>query len=215
VVAFNKRGEEVRTHLCNSLPKVSPSEYDDCAFKVWENRVSGYPPETMQVGDIDADGTLDIVFGTTTGFVWALSGVTGAKLPNFPVKTGEIRAPVLLAQLGFVLIFIIIINQLTSHWHFCREYHRELGNPLTIIVPSLDGFLNLVDSSSGCIERIDLGEQSYAQVLVDDVNGNGNLDLVVVTKEGNVHCLSTPSAYHALKVTYVSSPPPLPSKLAL
>jgi outer membrane protein assembly factor BamB len=76
VVAFNKQGQEV-----------------------WENRVSGHPPETMQVGDINADGILDIVFGTTTGFVWALSGATGALLPKFPVKTGEIRAPVLLAQL--------------------------------------------------------------------------------------------------------------------
>lgn len=63
--------------------------------------MTGYPPETMQVGDIDANGVLDIVFGTTMGYIWALSAETGAKLPNFPVKTGEIRASALLVQLGY------------------------------------------------------------------------------------------------------------------
>jgi hypothetical protein len=86
------------------------------------------------------------------------------------------------------------------YYYLFSEYHRELGNPLTIIVPSLDGFVNVIDSNSGCIERIDLGEQSYTQVLVDDLTGNGNLDLIVATKEGNIHCLSTPSSFHPLKI---------------
>ena len=190
VVAFNKDGQEV-----------------------WENRVSGYPPETMQVGDINADGVLDIVFGTTTGFVWALSGATGSLLPNFPVKTGEIRAPVLLAQLRLEEKISTKEEKQNEEKSSpfaclgrCSEYHRELGNPLTVIVPSLDGFVNIIDSSSGCIERMDLGEQSYAQILVDDLNGNGNLELIVATKEGNIHCLSTPSPYHPLKIVYA---PPL------
>ena len=33
--------------------------------------------------------------------------------------------------------------------------------------------------STGCADSLDLGETSYAQVLADDLDGNGKLDLLV------------------------------------
>jgi hypothetical protein len=39
------------------------------------------------LADLDRDGVLDIVYGTTDGLVHALEGTSGAELPGFPVKT--------------------------------------------------------------------------------------------------------------------------------
>lgn len=44
---------------------------------------------TVTLGDIDGDGTLDVVVGVTakdgSGEVWALNAESGLTLPNFPV----------------------------------------------------------------------------------------------------------------------------------
>lgn len=37
---------------------------------------------------------------------------------------------------------------------------------------------------AGCADSLDLGESSYAQVLADDLDGNGRLDLLVATTNG-------------------------------
>ena len=54
----------------------------------------------MTVGDIDGDGGLEVVFGTSGGGVHALRGATGLDVPGFPFRTrGRIMAPVLLVPL--------------------------------------------------------------------------------------------------------------------
>ena len=40
--------------------------------EIWESRISGYPNQPVTVGDIDGNGVLDLVVGTTEGHVWAL-----------------------------------------------------------------------------------------------------------------------------------------------
>jgi hypothetical protein len=46
---------------------------------------------------------------------------------------------------------------------------------------------------------VDVGESSYAMVLADDLDGNGRLDLLVATMNGNVYAFETPAEYHPLK----------------
>lgn len=46
---------------------------------------------------------------------------------------------------------------------------------------------------------MDVGENAYAMVLADDVDGNGRMDLVLATMNGNVYCFETGAHYHPLK----------------
>ncbi len=42
------------------------------------------------------------------------------------------------------------------------------------------------------------GEESYSQVLVDDLLGNGRMSLLISTMSGNVYCFATPIPYKPL-----------------
>ena len=44
---------------------------------------------------------------------------------------------------------------------------------------------------TGCADVVDIGETSYAMVLADDLNGNGQLDLLLATMNGNLYAFQT------------------------
>lgn len=43
---------------------------------------------------------------------------------------------------------------------------------------------------------MDIGETSYAMVLADDLDGNGYLDLLMATMNGNLYAFQTAALYH-------------------
>ncbi|KAG1675745.1 hypothetical protein FOA52_012401 [Chlamydomonas sp. UWO 241] len=143
--------------------------------EVWARHVHSLISQGPNAGDIDGDGDLELVFGTSSGHVYALRGADGLDVPHFPFRThGRIHAPILITRLAD-------------------------GPSQHLIVPSFDGFLYLIDGGSGCADAVDIGETSYSMVLADDLNGNGRLDLVLATMNGNIYCLETPAEYHPLK----------------
>lgn len=75
-----------------------------------------------------------------------------------------------------------------THWP-----HHDPHPPFTdnACVPS--------NPPSGCAHTVDIGEASYSSVLVDDLDGDGALQLLVSTMNGNVYCLDTRTPYHPLK----------------
>jgi hypothetical protein len=79
------------------------------------------------------------------------------------------------------------------------------GNSLHLLVPSFDGHLYIFDGTQSCAERIDLGDHIFSTPLVDDVTGDGNLDIVVGTVNGHLHVLET----------QVLPPPPSPPHLTI
>ncbi|MCO5576910.1 hypothetical protein L7F22_030731 [Adiantum nelumboides] len=131
------------------------------------------------VGDVDGDGTIDVVVPTVSGNIYVLNGKTGAVVKPYPFRThGRVMAPVLLVDLG--------------------RLDAERRN-LTLVVTSFDGYLYLIDGATGCADVIDVGETSYTMVLADNVDGGDDLDLIVTTMNGNVFCFSTPAPYHPLR----------------
>ena len=73
------------------------------------------------------------------------------------------------------------------------------GSSLHLVTMSFDGFLYLVDGSTGCADVVDIGETSYSMVLFEDLNGDGLMDLLVSTMNGNVYCFKTRAKYDPLK----------------
>ncbi len=81
--------------------------------------------QAVTFGDVNGDGELEVVFGTTSGYLYAISGKTGLDIPNFPFKThGRIAASVLITQLS-------------------------QGLSQQLVVMSFDGHLYMVDGISG------------------------------------------------------------------
>eukprot|EP00164_Ancoracysta_twista_P004075 GFYU01005475.1.p1 GENE.GFYU01005475.1~~GFYU01005475.1.p1 ORF type:complete len:322 (+),score=113.50 GFYU01005475.1:32-967(+) len=148
--------------------------FDALGNEIWHRQISGFSAQNPVVGDINGDLRKDIVVATTSGFVWALDGSTGKDVEGFPVKTGgRILSPVLLVDL--------------------------VGkNHLQLVVPSFDGRIYIIDGINGCADMFDLGENSYTQVLADDVTGDGRLDLLVSTMNGNLFLLNAYKKFHPL-----------------
>lgn len=83
--------------------------------------------QAVTFGDVNGDGELEVVFGTTSGYLYAISGKTGLDIPNFPFRThGRIAASVLLTQLS-------------------------QGVSQQLVVMSFDGHLYMVDGISGAV----------------------------------------------------------------
>lgn len=48
-------------------------------------------------------------------------------------------------------------------------------------------------------DAVDISDATYAAVLVDDLDGDGALELLVSTMSGHLYSLGTPAEYHPLK----------------
>eukprot|EP00898_Chlorokybus_atmophyticus_P003628 jgi/Chlat1/4266/Chrsp29S04370 len=153
VAAFNWRGQEI-----------------------WERHVGSLIAQGATFGDVNGDGEVEVVFGTSSGHIYVLRGKDGTTVAPFPYKThGRVMAQVLIVKL--------LNDRPQSH----------------LVVPSFDGYVYLVDGAEACADTLDVGETAYSMVLADDVDNNGYLDLIVTTMNGNVLCFETPAKYHPLK----------------
>ncbi|CAM9587582.1 unnamed protein product, partial [Discosporangium mesarthrocarpum] len=174
--------------------------------ELWRRKLSGAISNTPMLGDIDGDGSLDVVVGVGVtildregqdeqqgqeGHVHAVSGGFGLDLPFFPVRLhnkGGLSAPALLvnlhewtAGLGGALDYTNLPSRA-----FGRVTLGGKGSGLHLVLPSRDGHIFVIEGSTGCVNKIDVGEQVLAMVVADDLLGDGTLDLVVGTITGEV-----------------------------
>lgn len=145
---------------------------------LWTREIEGGLADRIHYADVNRDGHVDLIFGTTSGYLYALDGRTGVTLDHFPVITkGPIVAPIL--PVGLLSLGI--------------------QDGVHLVFPSHDGLLYIVDGTTGCIQTVDIDEQSSSMVLADDITGNGKTDLLVTTIRGGVYVFETDAPFHPLK----------------
>ena len=72
--------------------------------------------QAVTLGDVNGDGELEVVFGTNSGYLYAVSGKTGRDIPNFPFRThGQIMASVLITQLTQGLSQQLVVMSFDGH----------------------------------------------------------------------------------------------------
>lgn len=82
-------------------------------------------------------------------------------------------------------------NQILKEWYAAQDAKTPKPKGLHMLITSFDGHLYIIDGVHSCAERIDIGDHMFSTPLVDDVTGNGMLDIVVGTVSGHVHLLET------------------------
>jgi hypothetical protein len=79
-----------------------------------------------------------------------------------------------------------------------KKSNKVKSRGLHALVPSFDGHLYVIEGNMKCAERIDTGEHINTAPLIDDVTGDGFLDIVVGTMNGQIMVMETSIAYHPL-----------------
>ena len=144
----------------------------------WERHLASMVAQSATFADVNGDGQLDAIVPTADGRVHVLHGATGADVAPFPFATrARIMAPVTPVP---------------------PPPSSAANAPLTLIVASFDGFVYFINGKTGCADPVDVGETVYSAPLVDDVDGDGRSEVLIATMNGNVLCLATPWAHHAL-----------------
>ena len=75
---------------------------------------------------------------------------------------------------------------------------KSQARGLHMVVPSFDGHVYILDVQGACADRVDVGEHIYSMPLADDVTGDGTLDLLISTFNGQVLVVGTSTPYHPL-----------------
>jgi hypothetical protein len=132
---------------------------------------------------------MDVVVCTTDGKIWALDGRLGGSVAGFPVTVGANGK-------GAAVVGTPLLVNLNNT---APPRSEEFARGLHIVVTAHDGAMYIVSGTTGCIERHDIGHYSYTPVLTDDLDGNGELDLVVTTLTGDVLVFATSAPFTPLK----------------
>ena len=180
---------------------------------LWDAKLSGSLPYTPTVGDVNGDGSLDIVvvaLQESVSHLWAVDGATGAVLEGYPIKLpgkGMFSASALLVDLSLKPLVQVPIVQAQAEQSRgpakaasadAPQTYRSQG--LHILAPSFDGFLYLIDGKKRCYDRLDIGDHMYATPLLDDVTGDGTLDIVLGTINNQVLVIETSVPHHPANV---------------
>lgn len=123
---------------------------------------------TPAIGDVDNDGALEVVIGSTDGNVYILNGADGSLEHTFSTG-GGVYASAALANLDADACIEIIIGS-TDCNVYCLQW----------------------DGTTGSTEwTISTGGAVYSSAAVGDVDGDGSLEIVVGSNDGNVYSIST------------------------
>lgn len=190
---------------------------------IWHQNVGAAINKSAKLGDLNGDGKLEVVVisaasSSTSGSafkVWAFDASSGEIFPNFPFLIGEDENSPSALQPE---VLLVDLHENQKHW-LSKNFeemasrrtpasHGGYGRGLHIVLPA-NRFLYFIEGSTGCINRINVGENIRNMVLAGDMIGNGNLSLLTSTMNGEILTFETPLEVHPLN-TWTS---PLRSRL--
>jgi hypothetical protein len=116
------------------------------------------------LADIDGDGRLEVIVGTSMGFLYVLSGATGEALPGWPVQLGEITGAAAVGDL-------------------------DGDGKLEIVAADARGSVAALRADGSELWERHLGGAAPAGATLADVDGDGRLEIVLGLADGRVHVL--------------------------
>ncbi len=122
---------------------------------------------TPAVGDVDNDGILEVVIGSTNGNLYVLNGLNGSQEHAFSTG-GAVYASAALADLDGDAYLEIVIGS-TDHNVYCFEWNGVVGSTEWAYPTAIE---------------------VYSSAAIGDVDGDGSLEAVVGSNDGNVYCLN-------------------------
>jgi hypothetical protein len=170
----------------------------------------------LAIGDVDGDGEADIVQVIRINdriIVFAVKAASGKLLDRFPLEIDGAIADVEGTEGLHQKLPTPLMVDLHADQSFIEGYVQRFGKPWTprkrqaaasiggsgpglhIVVPAGED-LYIIEASTGCTNKLSLGEPISTMVQVDDVHGTNRLDLVVATGAGNVITLETEAPFH-------------------
>ena len=184
---------------------------------VWEVQTAGLCAQGVTLtSSLRLDGSVQVIVPTVAGVVHVLEGRTGAEVAPFPLRTG-----------GRILSAVLVVNLLQHMPDEPRRGGRGTDEGAAakgggrggaaagrgasstsssseepephLVFSSFDGHLYVVHLRTGCYARVDVGEHSYTQVLADDLTGNGRMDLLLATMNGNLYCFETHTPFAPMR----------------
>ena len=155
---------------------------------------------TPALVDLQGTGQLDLVFGTSDGYIHAINPVTGNELPGWPVHTLPVNIPLPVPGVAAAyqpIVTPVAVGSLYNNGH------------LSVVATTLEGYVYVFNARGqlerGWPKRTDRGVQpmpvpapvlphtrepvaaAFAAPVLADLQGNGQLDIVQAGMDGYIH----------------------------
>lgn len=138
------------------------SQHLDLSTRYTRYKAFAYSPPTL--ADIDGDGRLEVVLGTSMGFVYILDPKTRSTLEGWPVQMGDIQGQVAVGDL-------------------------DGDGRLEVIAGDARGSVAALKHNGKELWERHLGSAIGAGATLGDVDGDGALEVVVGTFDGRIYVL--------------------------
>jgi outer membrane protein assembly factor BamB len=194
-----------------SIMRVSPPPATAFPQREWKYTTEGAIDSSPAVADVDGDGQLEVVIGSSDSRVYCLNGATGAQKWNYTTGAGVGSSPTIADVDGDGYLEVLVgsfdknvycLNGNTGDvkWSFTTG-RRVYSSPavadvdgdghLEVIVGSNDNRTYCLNGATGAQKwSFITGKRVFSSPAIADINGDGKLEVLVGSDDNHVYCLN-------------------------